>query len=132
MEDMGVKARLTRYGMVGIITNLSGYGVFLALLHAGMPPILTTGITYVIIVAASYYANRRWSFRSTTTHSMDVPRYLLAYGIGLAVAVAAMYVLSAILLPAFAQLIVILLSAISIYSSLEMLRFGRPGTFDDR
>lgn len=125
MGNMGVVARIARYGMVGIITNLSGYGFFLTLLFAGTPPVLTTGVTYLIIVTASYCANRRWTFRSRSTHSKDIPRYMTAYAIGLAVAVGAMHAMSAILHPAIAQIVVIIFSAIAIYTSLEVLRFGR-------
>lgn len=129
---MGVIARIVRYGVVGIITNLSGYGCFLALLMAGTHPVMTTGITYLIIVAVSYFANRRWTFRSKSTHSRDVLRYLIAYSIGLVVAVGAMHVLSNLLHPAIAQIVVIILSAIVIYMSLEILRFGRMEENDAR
>lgn len=120
-------ARIARYGIVGIVTNLLGYLLFLAMLFGGMPAVLTSGVTYLIIVPASYYANRRWTFRSGSTHSKDIPRYLIAYGVGLAAAVGGMKVLSAILHPALAQLLVIVLAAAAIYISLVILRFGRSG-----
>lgn len=126
-----IKTKIARYGIVGAITNLSGYGLFLAMLQTGLPPAVTSGITYLVIVAISYYAHRRWSFNSKTTHSKDAPRYIFAYLIGLVVAMVAMYILSAILKPAIAQLIVILVSAGSIYMTLEILRFGSAGKEDD-
>ncbi len=131
MGNTVLAARITRYGIVGVMTNLFGYLIFLAFLSTNMLPVLATGITYLIIVAAGYYANRRWAFRSGSTHSRDVPRYLLAYGIGLIVALGVMQVVSMILHPAIAQIIAIILAAIAIYCSLEILRFGKSGTNND-
>lgn len=125
MGKMEVMARIARYGMVGIIANLSGYGLFLALLFAGMPPVLTTGIIYLIIVSATYYSNRRWTFRSNSAHSRDALRYVIAHSIGLTIAVGTMHFISALLHPAIAQIVVMIVAALVIYTSLEVLGFGR-------
>lgn len=121
--------RFLRYATVGVISNLLGYGVFLALLFSGLAPVLTTGLTYLIMVSVSYFVNRRWSFRSANSHAEDLWRYLLAYGVGLGVSMLSMAFLERLMHPAVAQVLVIGLAAMSIFATLEGLRFGRtPAT----
>jgi len=120
-----ISGRFARYGAVGLAVNLGAYGVFLCLLYWGTPPVVASGITYVVAVAASYVANRRWSFASTASHSSDMPRYLLAYGIGLATAMSSMYVLTFWIPPTIAQILVIGITAVVIFICLEALKFGR-------
>lgn len=120
-----ISGRFARYGVVGLAVNLGAYAVFLGLLYWGILPVIASGITYVVAVAASYIANRRWSFASTASHSSDMPRYLLAYGIGLATAMSSMYVLTFWIPPAIAQVLVIGITAVVIFLCLEALKFGR-------
>ncbi len=84
-------------------------------------------MTYVIVLSANYAMSRRWVFRSTENHRSDAPRYLLAYTFGLFVTIGSMGILSGLMRPEFAQIIVTLLSALVIYGSLVLLRFGRRG-----
>ncbi len=125
MKGAGLVSRFLRYGTVGVLVNLSGYGLFLCLLFAGLPPVPATGTTYVVMVLTSYLVNRSWTFRSQRSHASDVPRYMLAYGIGLAATTGAMHLLVGLMDPALAQVIVIVLAAFVIYASLELVRFGR-------
>lgn len=121
----GILGRFTRYGTVGLAVNLGAYVLFLSLLYWGMPPVIGSGVTYVVAVATSYFVNRRWSFGSTVSHSRDMPRYLLAYGVGLAVAMSSMHFLTFLIPPAIAQVLVIGITAMVIFICLEVLRFGR-------
>lgn len=126
-----IASRFLRYGAIGLLTNFFGYLFFIALLAAGFPAVLTTGITYVTTLGASYLANRRWTFRSDNSHARDVPRYLIAYGIGFLVSIGSMDLLENHLDPAIAQLLVIGVSALMIYCVLELVSFGRKGRADD-
>ena len=125
MKGPDIRARFTRYAIVGLVTNLAGYGLFLLLLFADIAPVIASGITYVMMVSGSYMTNRRWTFRSQGSHARDLTRYLLAYGVGLLVAMLSMYVLAGILHPALAQIAVIGLAAVTIFATLECLRFGK-------
>jgi putative flippase GtrA len=120
-----------RYGTVGLISNLLGYLFFLVLLSAKLPAVLSTGVTYVTLVGASYLANRRWTFRSDSSHARDVPRFLLAHAVGFIASILAMHVLSAGFHPAIAQLVVISVAAAMIYTVLELVSFGRRRQGDD-
>ena len=119
-------ARLTRFGAVGLLSNVSLYALYLVAIWIGLRPTLTSSFCYMLGVAASYILNRRFTFRSGTHHVRDLPRFLLAYAIGLAVTVAAMHFMVKPLGPALAQLLTIVLAAVAIFVSLLALRFGQP------
>lgn len=117
--------RLTRYGIVGLATNLAAYVVFLGFLWSGLAPAIASGVTYVLTVCASYAGNRKWSFKSTASHRRDVPRYVFAYGTGLIVAMGSMYILASWMRPEIAQILVIGTTAGVIFAVLEILKFGK-------
>ena len=122
--------RMFRYGVVGVLANLSGYALFLLLLAFGARPVAATGATYLAVVAVSYFANRYWTFGSHATHAEDGWRFLAAHTLGFACSVGSMHVMAPVWPPAIAQMFVILIAAVVIYSSLEVLRFGRGGDGD--
>lgn len=117
--------RISRYGIVGIATNLSLYLLFLALLHLGLTPILAAGTCYCFGVALSYQLNRLWTFSSADSHRRDLPKFLLAYGMGLASSLLTITWLIDWLPPELAQILNIGITAIVIYSSLRALSFGQ-------
>lgn len=117
--------RLLRYGLVGLLTNGSIYLLFLALIWAGLHPVLASGLCYGLGVTLSYLLNRRWTFDSQGQHRQDLPRFILAYGIGLLVTLVSMWGLIQIMAPEFAQLVTAGITAGSIYTSLRVLRFGQ-------
>lgn len=121
----GLAGRFTRYGVVGLATNAAAYAVFLLFLALGCPPVWATGIVYVAATVTSYIMNSRWSFKSQASHGHDVPRYLLSYGIGFVVSIASMALLTRLMHPAIAQILVIGITAVVIFSSLELMKFGR-------
>lgn len=117
--------KLARYGVVGIVSNLTLYLLFLALLYGGIGPVTAAGICYAGGVCFSYVLNRGWAFKSTAGHQKDLPKYLLAYGIGFFAALAGIALLSQWMAPEIAQLINIGLTAVVIYSCLRLLKFGQ-------
>lgn len=118
--------RLTRYALVGLLTNGSIYLLFLAMIWAGLYPVLASGLCYGLGVALSYLLNRRWTFDSQGGHSRDLPRFILAYGAGLLVTLGAMWILIRVMAPELAQLVTVGIAAVSIYTCLRLLRFGQP------
>lgn len=117
--------RFSKYVLVGLFTNGSIYLLFLGMIWVGLHPIAASGLCYAIGVAASYLLNRRWTFQSTSTHTRDMIRFAIAYGVGLLVTLLSMFLLLKVLTPALAQLVTIGVTAVAIYSALELLRFGR-------
>lgn len=117
--------RLSRYGIVGLTTNLSLYLVFLLFLRIGMTPTLSAGLCYGLGVGLSYILNRRWTFASTDSHLRDLPKFILAYGMGLASTLLTIIILVLWLPPELAQILNIGITALVIYTSLRLLRFGQ-------
>lgn len=117
--------RLLRYGIVGLTTNGALYLAFIALLRLGVGPTVAAGLCYVLGVALSYALNRRWTFASEASHGRDLPRFLLAYGIGLASTMATITLLLRWLRPELAQVLNIGITALVIYASLRLVRFGQ-------
>lgn len=122
--------QLARYGLVGLISNLGLYALFLVLLRVGVRPTAATGICYALGVTASYLANRRWTFSSARKHSSDLPKFVIAYGIGLISTLATINLLMRWLRPEFAQLFNIAITAAVIYAGLKIFRFGQEDRKD--
>ena len=119
--------RLAKYGTVGVLSNVTLYVLYLALLWAGLSPQLAVGICYVLGVALSYTLNRAWTFKSTASHGRDAPRFLAAYGIGFVFTLGAITVLVRWIPAEIAQLVNIGLTAGVIYLCLRLMRFGQAG-----
>jgi putative flippase GtrA len=115
---------LFRFGVVGIINNSAAYLLFLALIWVGVAPVVASGVCYCMAIGAGYLANRYWSFDARSAHATDSPRYLAAYGIGLVFALVLISILTNWMSPAVAQLICIGLTALVVFGSLVILRFG--------
>jgi putative flippase GtrA len=117
--------KILRYITTGAFTNLLGYGFFLVILFAGLDPVLCTVSSFFFTLTSSYILHRNWTFQSKGSHFRDIPRYLVAYLIGLVVAISGMHILLKVMHPALAQILIIGLASFFIYMSLELLRFGR-------
>lgn len=119
--------RFSRYGMIGVVNNLVLYGLFVVLIAMSVSPVVAAGICYGLGVAASYLLNRIWTFDSANSHARDLPRFLMAYGVGLVSTMVAIRVLTIWIPPELAQVFNILLTAVVIYAMLRILRFGTNG-----
>jgi putative flippase GtrA len=117
--------RILRFGIVGLGTNLGLYLMFLLLIIGGVAPVPASAFCYGLGVMGSYLLNRRWTYASRANHGRDLPRFLLAYGVGFVVALIAMVLLVKPLGPALAQIVTIVMAALSTFACLQLLRFGR-------
>ena len=116
--------RLMRFGIVGVASNAALYVVFLLLLQLAVPPLWAAAICYVLGVAVSYTFNRAWSFESRDSHREDLPKFLVAHGVGIVSTIVVLKVLLVWLRPEIAQLINIAITAVVIYVNLALLGFG--------
>lgn len=71
-----------RYATVGVVSNLTGYVIYIALNLAGVGPKLAMTLTYGVGVLQTFLFNRRWSFRFNGTVGPALLRYIIAYGLG--------------------------------------------------
>lgn len=120
--------RFSRYGIVGIATNLLNYLIFLLFLRLGIPAVVAAGLCYGLGVALSYLLNRRWTFASTDRHRRDLPKFLLAYGVGFVTTLVTITLLLRWLPAELAQILNIGITAVVIYTCLRLLRFGSRGS----
>lgn len=67
-------------GAIGTFTHLSILGFLVEVLH--FSPIVSTTIGFIITVIISYYLNYRWTFNSTSKHTVTLPRYTAVSLIG--------------------------------------------------
>lgn len=68
-----------RFLAVGLLNTLFGYGVFAALVLAGVPPMPALVLTYVVGIAFNFFTTRRFVFRDSSRSSL--PRFVAAYGV---------------------------------------------------
>lgn len=78
-----------RFVVVGLLSNASLYAAYLALTGLGGPPKLVMTVLYALGVAATFRANRAWTFRhdharhGDTAFARYVCIYLIGYGMNL-------------------------------------------------
>ena len=85
----GRLGRIARYGVVGAVSNLGLLAMMFLLLQGGIGAIPAAMLVYALGLFVTYFANKRWSFRSNASHSRAGPRYFLVHGV-CALVVAAM------------------------------------------
>lgn len=69
--------RITRYGLIGLATNLVGYCAYLLIVAAGLSPKTSLTITYVTAATLSYLGNRRLTF----DHDGSVPKSAVLFAV---------------------------------------------------
>ena len=78
--DLSLLSKTMRYGVVGAVTNVILYGIYLVLTFGGVEPRLSMIATYALGMCATYGANRSWTFRSSRPHGHALPLYGTLYG----------------------------------------------------
>ncbi|MFN3809358.1 MAG: GtrA family protein [Roseateles asaccharophilus] len=89
---MTLLRQIARYGVVGLLSNGIGYGLYLLLTFLGLGPKLTMSLLYVVGVLQTFLFNKRWTFQHDGSLSVTFVRYLLVYALGYLVNLAALCV----------------------------------------
>lgn len=118
------RRQLTRFGIIGLANNFALYLLFLLFLRMSVGPLWAAGICYCLGVCASYILNRTWTFESRDTHREDMPKFLVAHGVGVCSTIFVLDFLLGWLPPEVAQIINVGITAMVIYLSLTVLGFG--------
>ncbi len=69
-----------RYVLVGTVSNLALYSVYLGLTALGVAPKLAMSFLFFVGVIQSFWLNRRWTFEHAGSAREALPRYATAYG----------------------------------------------------
>jgi len=87
-------SQLIRYGVVGLLTNLAGYLVYILLTWLWLEPKLAVTMLYPIGVVLAYFGHARYSFRYRGGTTSGMSRYLVAHAIGYVANITLLYVFS--------------------------------------
>ncbi|MGZ8944489.1 MAG: GtrA family protein [Methylococcaceae bacterium] len=71
-------AQLICYGLVGVVSNLTIYFVYLLITHLGVEPITAMTLVYIIGASIGFISNRKWTFAHRGNSTSAVLRYVLA------------------------------------------------------
>lgn len=71
-----------RYGMVGIISNLSAYLIYLLITYWGMEHKTAMTLVYMAGAAVGFFGNRQWAFAHKGRMHLAMVRYGIAHVLG--------------------------------------------------
>ncbi len=71
-----------RFAIIGVLSNLAGYLVYLLITSLGIGPKLALSILYPVGILLSYFGNRNWTFDAKGQGISSGARFFLAYGLG--------------------------------------------------
>lgn len=69
--------QLFSYALIGVLTNVLGYAIYLFLTHLWGAPKITMTALYVVGASVGFFANRRYTFRHDGSIGVAGVRYLL-------------------------------------------------------
>lgn len=86
--------QIFRYSLIGVLTNLLGYLLYLAVTWAWLEPKLAISLLYPVGAFTAYFGHAKYSFsyRGRTTNGLL--RYVIAHAVGYGVNVLLLYVFS--------------------------------------
>ena len=70
------------YGSIGLLTNLSSYGLYLLMTHLGVSPKQSMSVMYILSVIFSFFANRKFTFQHDGHIGKSSVRFFLVYLFG--------------------------------------------------
>lgn len=73
--------QLIRYGVVGVLNNLLGYGIYLAITFCGLDPKLAISLLYPIGATTAYFGHSKYSFAYNKKGISGPLRYIIAHAI---------------------------------------------------
>lgn len=83
-----------RYGIVGVLSNAVGYGLYLLLTGAGMGHKTAMTLLFIVGTLQTFVFNKKWSFEYQHKEDRTVLlRYFATYGLGYVVNLVALLVL---------------------------------------
>lgn len=85
-------SQITRYGLVGVLSNVTAYMVYLLLTYLGLDPKLTVSIIYPFAATLSYAGHARYSFTYAGSHKKGIVRFVLAHICGYLLNVTLLYI----------------------------------------
>ncbi len=120
--------KISRFIVVGIISNGIGYGVYLLITWLGVPYKIAMTLLYCVGVTMSYLGNKKFTFADTQAIRMTIIKFLMAYIVGYIVQYVILYVLvdRLMIFHAYAQLVGAIVVAGYLFIALRFFVFNTP------
>jgi putative flippase GtrA len=80
--EAGSVGRILRFGVVGVVNNAVGYGLFVALSLVGTGHVEAMTASYLVGVGISFWGNRSWTFGHRGATGPAISRFLVANAVG--------------------------------------------------
>lgn len=74
--------QLIRYGLVGVVSNLVIYSVYLLVTYLGIEPKKAMTLLYIIGAFIGFFGNRQWTFSHRGNAARTAVRYAAAHLLG--------------------------------------------------
>lgn len=84
---------LLRYGLIGLILNLTGYMIYLLVTYLGVEHKIAMSFLYVVGVLFGFYLNRKHTFKHDGHISGAIFRYAFVYMIGYMINLTMLYIM---------------------------------------
>lgn len=68
-----------RYGVVGLVSNVIGFVLYLVLTNVGMEPKLAMSLLYIVGALQTFVFNKKWTFSHEGQLSATFVRYISVY-----------------------------------------------------
>lgn len=85
--------QLIRYVIVGVLSNLVGYLIYIGVTWFGVEPKITVSLLYPIAVLVAYFGHVRFTFADSENPSGGVFRYIFAHVVGFIMNLSLLYTL---------------------------------------
>ena len=74
--------QFARFAVVGVLSNLFLYGIYILLTLAALEPRVAMSITYAGGVLFAFFLNRHWTFAHRGPKTSALTRYVVVYALG--------------------------------------------------
>ena len=85
--------QLFRYGVVGVLNNLLGYGIYLLVTFFWLDPMVAISLLYPVGAITAYFGHSKYAFSYQGKHTRALLRYTVAHMIGFGVDFLMLYLL---------------------------------------
>lgn len=86
--------QISRFGIVGVMNNLLGYLIYLAVTWFWLDPKLAVTLMYPISAMTAYFGHAKYAFTYEGQHNFGVLRYIMAHLVGYAINLSLLFVLT--------------------------------------
>jgi putative flippase GtrA len=84
--------RTLRYSVVGLATAAIYYGLLLAgVEYLHVSAVLVSAIAFLVVISVNYLMHYRWTFATSSPHTIALKRYLFMTGCGFLINIFIMY-----------------------------------------